>query len=91
MRIRRIDFNQPSIVKALRKIGAEVSHIHTIGKGVSDLLVSYGQSWFVLEIKSKGGTLTKDEKAWIGKQRAAVYIVFSPEEAIGVVTGKAFR
>jgi hypothetical protein len=90
-RAARVDTNQAAIVKALRKIGAVVTHTHTLGRGVADIFVSYGQQWFCLELKSKGGKLTRDEKKWCGIQRAPVYIVFSPEEAIGVVTGKAFR
>jgi hypothetical protein len=35
MRIRRVDANQREVVKALRKAGAEVTFIHTVGKGRS--------------------------------------------------------
>jgi hypothetical protein len=45
MRIRRVDANQREVVKALRKAGAEVTFIHTLGKGVADLLVSFRNVW----------------------------------------------
>lgn len=81
-RAARTDSNQVSVVKALRKAGAVVTHLHTLGRGVPDIMCSYDQRWMLMEIKSKGGKLTKDEKAWIAAQRAPVYIVFSPEEAV---------
>ena len=82
-RAARVDSNQPDIVKALRKIGAEVTHLHRVGKGVSDLLVSYRQKWFVLECKAKDpNDLTPDQRVWIGAQKAPVYTVCSPLEAV---------
>lgn len=92
MRVRRVDDNQVEIVKALRKIGAEVTHLHTLGKGVSDLLVSFRQRWLVLEVKdgSKPPSkreLTPDEKEWIAKQHAPVFIVNSPIEAVTFLQG----
>lgn len=90
-RAARIDANQPAVVEALRSIGAEVTHIHPLGGGVSDLLCSFRQKWFVLEVKDgekppSARKLTDDEKTWIGRQNAPVFIVNSPEEAIGVLT-----
>ena len=35
----RVDSNQLDIVNALRKCGADVLHLHTIGKGCPDILV----------------------------------------------------
>lgn len=35
----RVDNNQLDIVQALRKCGAKVLHLHTIGKGCPDLLI----------------------------------------------------
>jgi hypothetical protein len=86
----RADENQPAIVDALRKAGATVTPIHTLGKGVSDLLVSFRQRWLVLEVKNptkpkRDRELTEDEKTWIGKQRAPVYIVFTPEDALMIL------
>ena len=74
-------------MKALRKIGAVVTPIHMVGKGVSDLLVSFRQKWYVLEVKDgkkppSARELTADEKRWISEQRAPVHIVTSPMEAI---------
>ncbi len=89
-RAARIDVNQPEIVQALRKAGAVVTPIHTIGQGVADLLVSYRQKWLVLEVKDgakppSARELTTDERTWIGAQRAPVYIVNGVLEALAVL------
>lgn len=80
---RRVDANQAEIVAALRKIGAAVTPLHTVGQGVADLLVSWRQRWFLFEVKSDHkGKLTPDEKRWIGEQRAPVFVITSASEAI---------
>ena len=79
---RRVDENQADIVKAIRKLGAEVTPLFRVGQGVSDLLVSWRQKWFVIECKTDTGELNKDQKDWIGKQRAAVVVVTSPMQAV---------
>lgn len=92
-RAARIDENQPAIVQALRNVGAEVTPLHMVGNGVSDILVSFRQQWWVMEIKNPAKPkadqqLRPDQKDWIGKQRAPVFIVYSPEEAVGILTMK---
>lgn len=83
MRVRKVDANQAAIVQALRKAGAEVTHLHTLGRGVADILVSFRQRWLVMELKRDAkAKLTEDEAVWIGRQRAPVYVVTSPLEAI---------
>lgn len=82
-----MDANQGEVVQALRKIGATVTPLHAVGNGVADLLVSFRQRWFLLEVKdgSKPPSkreLTEDEKDWIAEQRAPVYVVTSALEAV---------
>lgn len=86
----RVDANQAAVVEALRKIGVVVTPIHQLGKGVADLLCSYRQVWVVLEVKDgdkppSAQELTSDEKRWIAEQRAPVFIVTSPMEAVGLL------
>ena len=88
---RKVDDNQAAVVAALRRIGAEVTHLHSLGHGVADLLVSHHQVWYVIEIKDgnkpkSARALTPDEQAWIGRQHAPVFVVNSPEEAVGLLT-----
>lgn len=87
---KRVDDNQAEITKELRKIRAEVTPIHTVGKGVSDLLVSYNGHWFVFELKDgskvkSAQKLTKDEQRWINKQKAPVYIIRNTAEALKIL------
>lgn len=91
MRIRRADANQAAVTKALRKVGAAVTPIHVVGKGVADLLVSFRNTWYVLEVKDgekppSARELTEDERYWIQEQKAHVAIVNSPEEAVRFIT-----
>jgi hypothetical protein len=87
-RAARADENQAAIVAALRKMGAAVTSIHRVGQGVSDLLVSWRQRWYVLEVKrDHKSKLTPDEKDWIGQQHAPVFVVTSAIEAINFMQG----
>lgn len=36
---KRVDRNQPEIVDALREAGGSIAHIHSVGKGVPDIIV----------------------------------------------------
>lgn len=91
LRICRTDANQAAVTKALRAIGAAVTPIHVVGKGVADLLVSFRNAWYVLELKNgdkppSKQALTPDEIEWIGEQKAHVAIINSPEEAVRYIT-----
>lgn len=82
----RVDANQAEIVEALRKIGVEVTPLHRVGGGVSDLLCSFRQKWVVLECKVKSkDDLTPDQRKWIGRQRAPVFIATNPLEAVALL------
>lgn len=66
---KRVDANQPVIVRALREAGCKVQHLHEVGQGCPDLLVGYQGVMFVCEIKdgSKPPSrqkLTPDELRW---------------------------
>lgn len=85
-----MDRNQAEIVKALRKSGATVQTLHTIGQGCPDLLVGFRQVNILLEVKDgllvpSARKLTPDETRWIADWRAPVYIVNSAEEAVGIL------
>lgn len=46
----KVDANQPLIVAAFRRMGCSVAHIHTVGKGVPDIIIA---------MKCKTGTVCK--------------------------------
>ncbi len=65
-RAAKIDRNQPEIVAALRKAGAMVQPLHSIGQGFPDLLVFFRGVLTLLEVKDgdlppSGRALTPDQ------------------------------
>ncbi len=87
---KRIDSNQPEIVKALRQAGALVNHTHTIGHGFPDLIVAHKGKLFLLEIKDGSlppskRRLTPDEVRWHSDWAGYVSIVNDPIEALKVI------
>lgn len=86
-RAARVDANQGEIVAALRKLGASVQPIHTIGQGCPDLLVGFKGRNALFEVKDgnkppSARALTGDEVEWISEWRGSVHVVESAEQAI---------
>jgi hypothetical protein len=89
----RVDTNQPAIVEALRKAGATVLHLHTIGKGCPDIAVGIHGRNYLMEIKDGSLSpskqkLTRDEQEWHEAWRGEVYIVSSVDEALAAIGAK---
>ena len=82
-RAARVDNNQKEIVDALRKAGRAVLHLHAVGMGCPDLLVSRFDKMWLMEIKSQSGKLTRKQEefhdAWLGKP---ILIVRNAKDAI---------
>lgn len=88
---RRIDENQPGIVKALRSIGCSVLSLASIGKGCPDLLVRRSERLFLIEVKNPtkpkaDRQLTPAEREWIDAWGGPVHIIETAEQAIELVT-----
>lgn len=84
----RLDSNQKEIVDALLSVGAGVQSLAMIGCGCPDLLVSYREKMFLLELKVEGGMLTKDQESWIAMWQAPVSIVRSVDGALKAIGAK---
>lgn len=84
-RAAKVDQNQEEIVTALRSAGATVQSLAPIGKGCPDLLVSFRQGMFLLEVKSGKEQPNELQRKWHIAWQAPVYVVRSAEEALGVV------
>lgn len=88
----RVDSNQAEITQALRKVGATVQPLHTVGKGCPDLLVGFrGRNW-LFEIKDgklppSRQELTPDELRWAGAWRGHWDVVRSVDEALTLLRG----
>lgn len=84
---KRTDGNHAAVIKALRQIGASVQSLHTVGKGVPDILAAKNGVNVLFEVKDGSQVpskrrLTPAEVAWHQTWRGPVLIVESPEEAI---------
>ena len=95
MRAAKIDANQPAIVAALRKAGATVQSLASVGNGVPDLLVGIAGKTMLMEIKDgakppSARRLTPDQLEWHAAWRGGTLaVVDSPEaalRALGVMT-----
>lgn len=89
-----MDANQSEIVAALRKIGASVTPLHTVGGGVPDLLVGRaGQTWLI-EVKDgrkppSDRRLTPDQVEWHAAWRGGpVAVVEDAGAALALITGQ---
>ena len=88
---KRVDGNQPEIVKALRNVGASVTHLHEIGRGVPDLLVGFRNQNFLIEVKDPDQPpnkrkLTEDEEEWHRTWNGQVAVIMSSVEAIDLIS-----
>ena len=68
-RAAKIDANQPEIVAALRKVGAQVTSLAAVGEGVPDLLVGFRGETVLIEVKDgskvkSARQLTDDQIEW---------------------------
>ncbi len=89
---KRIDANHSEIVAALRRVGAQVQSLASVGGGVPDLLVAFRGGWYVLEVKdgSKPPSkrrLTPAEAEWHMQfnDAAPVWIVNTVDEALEAI------
>jgi len=48
---KKVDKNQGDVVKALRKMGADVFLLHMVGGGIPDLMVCYKGHTILIEVK----------------------------------------
>jgi hypothetical protein len=90
-RAAKVDANQADIVAALRKIGASVQPLHSVGQGCPDLLVGWRGMNTVLEVKDgkkppSARKLTTDQVIWHEGWRGQVAVVETVEQAILAVT-----
>lgn len=91
MRAAKIDRNQPEIVAALKRCGATVQSLASVGDGVPDLLVGYQGKTVLLEVKD--GTkppsqrqLTDDQIEWhVNWRGGACMVVNGVEEALASI------
>lgn len=90
-RAAHVDRNQADVVKALRKVGASVEHLHAVGGGCPDLLVGFRGTNWLLEVKpatdkdQRALRLRESQRRWHAAWAAPVHVVHSPEQALAVI------
>lgn len=81
MRAKRVDDNQPEIVKQLKKIpGVSVAHTHTIGDGFVDLVIGFRGNNYLCEVKDPSKPpskrkLTPDEERFHARWTGQIAII----------------
>ena len=89
-RAAKVDRNQAEIVDALRKAGATVEPLHTVGKGCPDLMVGYrGRNWLI-EVKDWQASntdrkLNERQVEWHDGWKGQVAKVETVEAALAVI------
>lgn len=92
-RAAKVDRNQPEIVAALRRVGADVFSLAAVGNGIPDLLVGFRDQTVLMEVKDgtkppSARQLTDDQIEWHAAWRGGRCVVVAnvPEAlaAIGV-------
>lgn len=80
---RRPDANQGSIILALRRCGATVLDLSSVGDGCPDLLIGYHGMDRLLEVKTAAGTTSAGQSAFARTWRGwPVSVVRSEAEAM---------
>jgi len=92
MRMARVDENQKAIVIALRRLGASVQSLATVGKGCPDLIVGFRGVNYLLECKNDSKVksqrqLTPCQVDWHGSWVGApVGVVENIDQAIAYIS-----
>jgi hypothetical protein len=74
---KKTDGNQQEIMTEFRRLGATVQTLHTVGRGVPDLLVGYKGLNLLVEVKSERGVFTPEQVKWFEKWQGTVYTIWT--------------
>jgi hypothetical protein len=84
-RAAKVDANQGAIVAALRKAGATVQHLHTVGDDCPDLLIGYRSRNYIIEVKIPGEKMRDGQIEWMQNWRGSARIARSIDEALRAI------
>lgn len=92
MSAKRIDANQPKIVKDLRAMGYTVQSLADVGDGTPDIVVGKNQQNWLFEIKDwkqppSKRRLTPKEKLWHQLWRGQVCVIETVDDALKAMNG----
>lgn len=91
-RAAKVDANQPAIVRALRRMGFSVQHLHAVGEGCPDLLCGRRGKNYLIEVKDgdkppSARRLKDAQEEWHSAWRGDVVVITSPIEAAAWAEG----
>jgi hypothetical protein len=66
-----------------------VVHLHNVGQGIPDLLVSTADDMYLLEVKMPGGVLTPSQAKFFREWKHGAHVVRSADEALRLIGVKA--
>lgn len=82
-RKRKTDLNHKEIRDGLRSVpGVSVFDCYNIGNGFPDLVVGHRGKNFLIEVKSKNGTLTDQQDELISKWKGSILVALTLEDAL---------
>lgn len=86
-RIRRVDDNQPEVVKVFWQLGWWVLILSEVGRGCPDLAVGKFDHTYLIEIKDGSKppsrrTLTDDEEAFWREWRGSIVLIESVDDVV---------
>lgn len=91
MRAKKVDANQKHVMKLCRQIpGLSVVSIHTVGKGVPDLLVGFRGVNYLVELKDgakvkSAKKLTPDEEEFHANWKGQVCVAESIDDILKII------
>lgn len=94
MRAKKIDRNQPDIVKQLRALHVSVRVLSMVGEGFPDLALGFRGRCFLVELKDPSKPkserqLTPDQKKFFAEWRGQAAVCETLEEILVVIGYKA--
>ena len=78
---KKVDKNQKEIVAALRAFGFSVESLHTICKGIPDLLAGRDGYNYLVEVKDDKNTLTEPQQIFHANWRGRIWIIRTVSDA----------
>ena len=93
---RKVDINQAEIVETLRKAGADVYILSSVGKGIPDLMVCFNGETILMEVKRNAkAKFTKNQLKFIANWKGGPLSRVDSSEAalraIGLIEKKVYN
>jgi len=81
----RVDPNQREIVQALRQAGVTVTILSGMGDGIPDLLCCTHERTWLIEVKTKAGTLKPDQTKFFASWPGEIQLCRTVDDAIATI------